>query len=78
MPLSLIEEHRTCIISRVTNQEADFLRSLKEFHLLPGTKVDVIKKDDSISLIILRIWGKEETITLSLQAACHIRVREEE
>jgi DtxR family Mn-dependent transcriptional regulator len=73
--LSVMEEHHCCIVSRVTNQEPDFLRSVQEFHLLPGTRVEVIKRDDSISLIILRIWGKEETITLSLQAAGHIRVK---
>lgn len=69
LPLSQIREGTNTVITRITDQEADFLQFAAEYGLRPGTKILVRSHSNAADAITIRVEGKNKDISLSLSAA---------
>jgi DtxR family Mn-dependent transcriptional regulator len=60
-------------IARVTEQTAEFLRFLERAGLMPGTRVEVVSRDEAADTVVVRQEGKSE-INLGFRAASRVLV----
>ena len=60
-------------IARVIDQDANFLKLINRYGLIPGTKVTIEKNDDLADAITLNPKGQDR-VTLGLTAASKILV----
>lgn len=51
-------------VRRVSDENADLLRHLREINLVPGTEIEVLRAAPEEGVLQLKIWGKRKTIGL--------------
>jgi len=61
-PLNEAEEGQHYVVSRVGDQDSEVLKYLEEAGLLPGIKLEIMKKDPFEGPLTLRIEGEEQVI----------------
>ncbi len=65
--------HARVIVTRVTDQDAAFLRFIEQHHLMPGETIEVEARDEVADSV--RLKGREDQrITIGMRAASKVRV----
>jgi DtxR family Mn-dependent transcriptional regulator len=77
IPLANLALSEKGIVVRVTDEDAEMLRYISKLGLVPGSSVEVVKRESADGLLTVRLQGS--TIrTISLKAASIINVRTSE
>ena len=66
-------EHVPLVVTRVTDQDATFLRFVEERHLKPGDQVVILQRNADADSIQLRV-GDGQTLTIGTRAASKVLV----
>ena len=61
------------IVTRVTDQDAAFLRFIEQHHLMPGEAIEVEARDEVSDSVRLR-GRADQRITIGMRAASKVRV----
>jgi DtxR family Mn-dependent transcriptional regulator len=61
------------VVTRVTDQDAAFLRFIEQHHLMPGETIEVEARDEVADSVRLRGRG-DQRITIGMRAASKVRV----
>jgi DtxR family Mn-dependent transcriptional regulator len=65
--------HQRVVVTRVTDQDAAFLRFIKQHHLMPGETIEVEARDEVSDSV--RLKGRaDQRITIGMRAASKVRV----
>ena len=65
--------HQRVVVTRVTDQDAAFLRFIEQHHLMPGEAIEVEARDEVSDSV--RLKGREDQrITIGMRAASKVRV----
>ena len=62
------------VLSRVTNQDSDFLRFLESNELTPGQSIRVENRDNAADHVLVRRVGSQEAIAIGMRAAATLLV----
>ena len=62
------------VLSRVTNQDADFLRFLESNELTPGQSIRVENRDNAADHVLVRRIGSQEAVAIGMRAAATLLV----
>ncbi len=62
------------VLSRVTNQDADFLRFLESNELTPGQSIRVENRDNAADHVLVRRVGSQEAVAIGMRAAATLLV----
>tara|TARA_B100000809_G_scaffold266870_1_gene332364 strand:+ start:2894 stop:3577 length:684 start_codon:yes stop_codon:yes gene_type:complete len=65
---------RLLVLSRVTNQDTDFLRFLESNELTPGQSIRVENRDNAADHVLVRRVGSQETVAIGMRAAATLLV----
>jgi hypothetical protein len=66
--------HTSVVVTRVTDQDADFLRFLENSHLMPGERIEIEARDEAADSV--RVRGRNNRqITIGMRAASKLLVR---
>jgi DtxR family transcriptional regulator, Mn-dependent transcriptional regulator len=65
--------HERVVVTRVTDQDAAFLRFIEQHHLMPGETIEVEARDEVADSVRLRGRG-DQRITIGMRAASKVRV----
>lgn len=57
-----IKEKTSCVIRRVKNQDPDLLRYLEERNLIPGVKIEIIKREPFNGPVHILVEGENEVV----------------
>ena len=61
------------MVTRVTDQDAAFLRFIEQHHLMPGETIEVEARDEVADSVRLKGRG-DQRITIGMRAASKVRV----
>ena len=61
------------VVTRVTDQDAAFLRFIEQHHLMPGEAIEVEARDEVSDSVRLR-GRADQRITIGMRAASKVRV----
>jgi DtxR family Mn-dependent transcriptional regulator len=75
IPLSEVSRKGVIKIIRISNQESDFLKSLKQNSIIPGEVFKVVELNPVLKTIVLRNINNKQTVSLSLDAASFIFIK---
>ena len=65
--------HQRVVVTRVTDQDAAFLRFIEQHHLMPGETIEVEARDEVADSV--RLLGRDDQrITIGMRAASKVRV----
>jgi len=65
--------HQRVVVTRVTDQDAAFLRFIEQHHLMPGEAIEVEARDEVSDSV--RLKGRaDQRITIGMRAASKVRV----
>lgn len=64
-PLSDLPSGTRAIVRRVSDENAETLRHLRELQILPGTKIEVLRAVAAEGVLHLRVAGKRRTLGLA-------------
>jgi DtxR family Mn-dependent transcriptional regulator len=64
---------RRLVVTRVTDQDAAFLRFIEQHHLMPGEEIEVEARDEVSDSVQLR-GRADQRITIGMRAASKVRV----
>ena len=62
------------VLSRVTNQDSDFLRFLESNELTPGQSIRVENRDNAADHVLVRRIGSQEAVAIGMRAAATLLV----
>ena len=62
------------VLSRVTNQDGEFLRFLEGNELTPGQSICVEKRDNAADHVLVRRVGSQESVVIGMRAAATLLV----
>ena len=62
------------VLSRVTNQDTDFLRFLESNELTPGQSIRVENRDNAADHVLVRRVGSQEAVVIGMRAAATLLV----
>lgn len=62
------------VLSRVTNQDSDFLRFLESNELTPGQSIRVENRDNAADHVLVRRVGSQEAVVIGMRAAATLLV----
>jgi len=62
------------VLSRVTNQDSDFLRFLESNELTPGQSIRVENRDNAADHVLVRRVGSQEAVAIGMRAAATLLV----
>ena len=62
------------VLSRVTNQDTDFLRFLESNELTPGQSIRVENRDNAADHVLVRRVGSQEAVAIGMRAAATLLV----
>ena len=62
------------VLSRVSNQDTDFLRFLESNELTPGQSIRVENRDNAADHVLVRRVGSQETVAIGMRAAATLLV----
>ena len=62
------------VLSRVTNQDTDFLRFLESNELTPGQSICVENRDNAADHVLVRRVGSQEAVAIGMRAAATLLV----
>lgn len=62
------------VLSRVTNQDSDFLRFLESNKLTPGQSIRVENRDNAADHVLVRRVGSQEAVVIGMRAAATLLV----
>jgi len=66
--------HTSVVVTRVTDQDAEFLRFLENSHLMPGERIEIEARDEAADSV--RVRGSDDRqITIGMRAASKLLVR---
>lgn len=65
--------HQRVVVTRVTDQDAAFLRFIEQHHLMPGEAIEVEARDEVSDSVRLR-GRADQRITIGMRAASKVRV----
>ncbi len=65
--------HQRVVVTRVTDQDAAFLRFIEQHHLMPGETIEVEARDEVADSVRLKGRG-DQRITIGMRAASKVRV----
>ena len=65
---------RLLVLSRVTNQDTDFLRFLESNELTPGQSIRVENRDNAADHVLVRRVGSQEVVAIGMRAAATLLV----
>ena len=64
-------------VRRVSDENAELLRHLREINLVPGTPLEVLRATPAEGVLLLKISGKRKTIGLAPARAVFVEIRQE-
>ena len=62
------------VLSRVSNQDTDFLRFLESNELTPGQSIRVENRDNAADHVLVRRVGSQEAVAIGMRAAATLLV----
>lgn len=65
--------HQRVVVTRVTDQDAAFLRFIEQHQLMPGAAIEVEARDEAADSVRLR-GQSDQRITIGMRAASKVRV----
>ena len=65
---------KVLVLSRVTNQDGEFLRFLEGNELTPGQSICVENRDNAADHVLVRRIGSQESVVIGMRAAATLLV----